>query len=271
MSQVLMETDASGSPRAYYVYGIGLISRIGAGSTPDYGYYHFNQVGSIVAVSDHDGTSLTHQYSYSPFGEVIASNVPSGDQNPFCFAGIYGVMTEDCGWLFMRARYYDMLIGRFLSEDPVWGTNLYEYAINNPLLHGDPDGRKAKRNVFKGFWEDVVVQTADVYSRQEYQDAYVYTLSLGNLRADRVDENVALGQAMAKDLAAYVYPASKPMCGVVDEVFILGKAAYNKLSWEDAAQLGYSKAWDALPTKSMPASNTSYWVLKKLLREQQLR
>jgi RHS repeat-associated protein len=148
MSQVLMEADASGSPRVYYVYGIGLISRIGAGPTPDYGCYHFNQVGSIVAVSDHDGVTLTHQYSYSPFGEVIASSVPPGDQNPFIFGGLHGVMAEGNDQYYMRARYYDSITGRFMGEDPIWGTQLYAYSSNNPVRLVDPSGEATMED----FW-----------------------------------------------------------------------------------------------------------------------
>jgi hypothetical protein len=42
----------------------------------------------------------------------------------------------------MRARFYDPTIGRFLSEDPIWSTNLYPYADNNPVTKIDPMGLK---------------------------------------------------------------------------------------------------------------------------------
>lgn len=49
----------------------------------------------------------------------------------------------------MQARYYDPVIGRFLSNDPVGalghsniahGFNRYTYANNNPYKYVDPDG-----------------------------------------------------------------------------------------------------------------------------------
>ena len=49
----------------------------------------------------------------------------------------------------MQARYYDPVIGRFYSNDPVGfkgvhSFNRYSYANNNPYKYIDPDGREVK-------------------------------------------------------------------------------------------------------------------------------
>ena len=44
----------------------------------------------------------------------------------------------------MQARYYDPVIGRFYSNDPVGFTNVHtfnRYANNNPYKYTDPDGK----------------------------------------------------------------------------------------------------------------------------------
>ncbi|MEJ2216017.1 MAG: RHS repeat-associated core domain-containing protein, partial [Gemmatimonadota bacterium] len=49
----------------------------------------------------------------------------------------------ETGLYYMRARYYDPDLARFISEDPIGlagGINPYVYAGNNPLTHRDPSG-----------------------------------------------------------------------------------------------------------------------------------
>jgi len=141
MSQVLMETDGSNNPTAYYVYGIGLIARVKPNGTMH--YYHYNNVGSTMAMTD-QSQNITHKYAYDPFGGVTDSE--EADANPFLFVGQYGVMDEGNGLHFMRARYYEAETGRFVSEDPVGfnsgDLNLYAYASNRPLTSMDLTGEK---------------------------------------------------------------------------------------------------------------------------------
>jgi len=162
MSQVLCETDASGNITAYYIYGAGLLAKI----TPDGAehYYHYDGLGSTVALTDEDGF-LTDQYAYEPFGET-ANSIGSTD-NPFRYVGRFGVMTEPDGTLFMRARFYDADSGRFLSKDPLEGVlrnpsglHKYNYAWNNPLTKLDPDGQWVTHAFafLEGFGESVVVE-----------------------------------------------------------------------------------------------------------------
>ena len=137
----LLETDASGSITAYYVYGLGLISKI----TPsnEVYYYHYDGIGSTIGMSDSLG-NIVNKYAYDAFGKVL--NQEEVISNPFKYVGQFGVMDEENGLLYMRARYYDPDVGRFISKDPIGilgGLNMFTYVQNNPVNEIDPEGLQA--------------------------------------------------------------------------------------------------------------------------------
>jgi RHS repeat-associated protein len=135
MSKVLLETDNSGNAQNYFVYGLGLISRIKPNGTTH--YYHYDFRGSTLAMTD-ASANTTHFYAYDEFGNIL--DAQEQDFNAFRYVGKYGVMYEGDSLYFMRARFYDSEIGRFLSEDPIWSVNLYVYTENSPINNSDPLG-----------------------------------------------------------------------------------------------------------------------------------
>jgi|GEM_PF-1034439 len=136
-NSVLMETNLSGTPSAIYVHGLGLVCRVTPGSGAK-DYYHYDYRGSTVAITN-AAQAVTHRYRYGAFGEQYGVQ-ESGFNNAFRYVGKYGVMYEDSLLYFMRARYYNPELGRFLGEDPVWATNLFAYCENNPVNKIDING-----------------------------------------------------------------------------------------------------------------------------------
>ena len=146
LSQVLAETDGSGTVSAYYVYGLGLISRIQPNGSAS--YYHYDSRGSTVALTDMSG-AVTDKYAYDAFGKIV--NSQGTTPNSFKYLGQYGVMDEGNGLHYVRARYYDADAGRFISKDPKAGNdkdgqslNRYAYAENNPVRFVDVSGFSPK-------------------------------------------------------------------------------------------------------------------------------
>lgn len=146
---------------AEYIYGNGLEARVKSGKVS---YYVTDVRGSVVAIVD-ENNNITHKYQYDEFGKVIQKQ--EADYNPFQYVGKYGVMYLTDHQYYMRARHYDPTIGRFLSEDPIWSTNLYPYADNNPIMGIDPEGLEMQRvTMFKDS------KTHNDLAQYAYQDYY---------------------------------------------------------------------------------------------------
>jgi RHS repeat-associated protein len=171
MSRVLAEADAAGNITAYYVYGLGMINRIAADSSQS--FYHFNNRGDTIALTDVAGT-ITDSYFYDEYGRLL--NVSGSTPNPFTFVGMHGVMDEGNNLYFMRARYYDASARRFLNEDPIgfeggdW--NMYGYVGGDPLTHIDPEGTGSINPA--GAFASAILETPSIVWNFTQQSVYTY-------------------------------------------------------------------------------------------------
>ena len=98
-------------------------------------------MGSITDITDCDGTVLNH-YAYDAFGNRTVEEETV--ENRFGFAG--EILDAVTGQYYLRARFYNPVIARFLSEDTYYGDglNLYAYCHNNPVGYVDPSGHASK-------------------------------------------------------------------------------------------------------------------------------
>ena len=144
LSQILQSriTDGEREETTYYLYGKGLLSQENV--TGGYLTYHFNNVGSTMAVTDQDG-KVKYSYYYTPYGELLEGEY--SDTVPFLYNGQFGVTTDGNGLYYMRARYYNVDIKRFINQDVLTGTlerisslNRYAYVEGNPVSFLDPFG-----------------------------------------------------------------------------------------------------------------------------------
>jgi len=99
--------------------------------------YLSDALGSAFALAK-DDQSIQAFYAYSPYGEAQVLGDDEG--NPIQYTARENDQT---GLYFYRARYYDPVLKRFISEDPIGtraGPNFYKFVNNNPVLFTDPTG-----------------------------------------------------------------------------------------------------------------------------------
>ena len=103
-------------------------------------WYVYDGLGSVVAEVDPNG-SITSTRKYDVYGAVrTTTGTPTGKHG---FVGQLGHTSEDeTGLEYMRARYYDPVVGRFISEDPGRnGGNWFGYCSEAPTVRVDRSGR----------------------------------------------------------------------------------------------------------------------------------
>ena len=107
-------------------------------------YYHFDTLGSTIAMTDSVGM-VTDRYDYSVWGEEYPIFI-SEIENPYRFAGQLGYYTHWqyislADYLQLGVRFYNPVVSRFDQIDPIrYGVNLYIYADNSPGFKVDPTG-----------------------------------------------------------------------------------------------------------------------------------
>ena len=144
LSMLLMKT--TGGVVTKYVYGNGLIGEEVSGV---FKTYHFDCRGSTIAITDASG-NITDTFAYDTYGKLISRTGTS--KVIFGYNGRDGVVTDDNGLIYMRARYYSPEMKRFINADIVAGKisnavtlNRFAYANGNPVSFVDPFGLSPER------------------------------------------------------------------------------------------------------------------------------
>ena len=108
-------------------------------------YLHYDQVGSLRAVSDASHT-LVKEITYDTYGNILTDTNPSF-KIPFGFAG--GLYAPDTKLTHFGYREYDAYTGKWTAKDPIGfaggDSNLYGYVLGDPVGFVDPDGLMTMR------------------------------------------------------------------------------------------------------------------------------
>ncbi len=117
-------------------------------------FYHGDHLGSSSFITDDAGAVYQH-LEYFPYGETWVEDGGSGQMPMYRFTG--KELDPETGLYYYGARYYDPVLSRWISTDPIdrfnaqsppLGLNLYQYGLNNPVRLIDPTGREESGSIF---------------------------------------------------------------------------------------------------------------------------
>jgi RHS repeat-associated protein len=179
-------TDGAGATLASYVYaGEHALARYEA-SGPT--YYLRDAMGSVIALADESGARVA-RLDYDAFGNVrgsagSASGLPVETAGDFRY---HGMWMDPTGLYYVRARSYDPVTGRFVSKDPVEGSQTipetqhpYAFTLNQPTLRRDPSGEYSVTEIQFGQLANSALQSA---ARRAIRNAVFDEIKDGALNA----------------------------------------------------------------------------------------
>jgi RHS repeat-associated protein len=140
--RLLKELDAAGATQTTYTLApLGdewypLVSDRKAGATR---FYAFDALGTTRALTNQSQLT-THQFTDDAYGNLLTATDPAA--TPHQYIGKLGYYTDAASGLqLLTERYYDPVVGRFVTEDPIKeGGNWFGYVGGNALENVDPSG-----------------------------------------------------------------------------------------------------------------------------------
>ena len=246
-----------------YIRGLGIIS---SDSEEAKTYYHYvsDEQGSITHVLSEDAEILNH-YSYDAFGNIIEKTEKV--ENRFCYNGeMLDPVTQQ---YYLRARFYNPVIGRFTQEDTYYGDglNLYQYCQANPVGYVDPSGHNicpTQLSLYKKYKEFFAKKMPEAEAKKK---AYEYMRKKMGLTADNPFTEISKGGTKA----TYSNSAAEKCNNRATEINKLrgdyenrmGTTAVMKAIDNETGQVVYLVSTNA-PNKSVPKS------LKDILRDNEI-
>ncbi|HFZ8854937.1 TPA: RHS element core protein [Salmonella enterica subsp. houtenae serovar Rough:z4,z23:-] len=154
--------------------------------------YHCDHRGLPLALINQDG-KIEWSAEYDAWGNVLREDNPHHMKQLIRLPGQQ--YDEDTGLYYNRHRYYDPLLGRYITKDPIGlrgGWNAYTYPLN-PITNIDPLGLNGWNSLGDGGLKNVC---------QQVNSAITY---LPQNEAESVIHNVETMHNVPNPLGQYVY------------------------------------------------------------------
>jgi RHS repeat-associated protein len=240
--KVIYETDGTYAIIYTYDYDGKLIGftydpNVNITSNEEDYFFLRNQLGDISHILNANGTTVVH-YVYDAYGNIIKTDVTSGYAhiaaiNSYTYRGYR--YDSEIGMYYLNSRYYNPEIGRFINSDGLLGlegdiltTNMYAYAVNNPILNIDPSGYLSTGN-----WSTHIVKDGSAIVQITFMIANI--VGWGKLSVFLVKTLIAGAITTATIVGALLAIASAIGLGwaltmtVVNSVYLFKAIAYTNL------------------------------------------
>jgi RHS repeat-associated protein len=178
--KMLYQTDANGAllTRSTWAGPSVLEERAGA-----FRVLHRDRLGSVRAITDEAGAA-PHFAHYSGYGEPVESAPSQGAPS----SGFTGEWSDPVtGAYFLRARWYEPRLGRFLTADEgqpnltdAQRLNRYSYGADSPTINVDPTGLAAEQTGYFTLLSYVASAVAFANAVYYAQMARTFSNSIGN-------------------------------------------------------------------------------------------
>ena len=164
-------------------------TRTANGTDTEY-FYVKNLQGDILKVITATGTEAA-TYTYDAWGKLLTSTGDMAEINPLRYRGYF--YDTETGLYYLKSRYYDPEVGRFINPDAfattdvdgVLSANMFAYCENNPVNKEDPTGAIALTTLIL-IGSAVFGVTAALYTGYEmrqagygWDDTIFYSLGAG--------------------------------------------------------------------------------------------
>ncbi len=194
--------------------------------------------------------NLCASYLYDAWGNHIVLDASEnentdpdfiGNLNPIRYRGYY--FDKETNLYFLKSRYYDPEVGRFISPDSVdfigpysfFGFNLYAYCKNNPVNYSDESGRFPVLLLLGGLLFGTIAAGVFDAGKQLIQNGWDFSsLDWGNI-ANSAIVGGALGLSFALGVA-YLGPVIAGVAGASGKAALIAFGASSVISFGAATE-----------------------------------
>ena len=128
---------------------------------------------NIMALVDASG-NVQADYTYDPFGRIIAKSGAYADANPFRFSSEFH--DNETGLVYYNYRYYSPDLGRWTRRDPIeeqGGVNLYGMVGNAPVNKSDYFGLYGEWAYYKHDISERFMYTVELWDKDLFFDDHI--------------------------------------------------------------------------------------------------